>query len=165
MLQISRDEYASEKERTNSLDNKANIFMSAIIAVITIFIPIIPFSKIPEIYISSSKIQIVIATLILSILTSAIGLLIKAFSLLYSSFQLKNYACINIENLNDDYILRQDINISEKGLIEHYNSILKTNIEINNEKAEKIVIGLKYSAISFALLCASSIGLIVLIGG
>ncbi len=43
LLEVSMDEYAKERERTNTIENKANVFISVIIALFTIYIPIIPF--------------------------------------------------------------------------------------------------------------------------
>jgi len=54
MLEISKTEYERERERSNMLDNKASFFLSASIAVLTIFIPIIPFSKIVDFFNSAT---------------------------------------------------------------------------------------------------------------
>ena len=45
-LNVIRDEYTKEIERSNSLDNKAGIFIAAIIAVLTIFVPNIPLLEV-----------------------------------------------------------------------------------------------------------------------
>ena len=78
---------------------------------------------------------------------------------------MKKYKNINIENLNDEETLQFAENQVERGLLKHYNTILSYNIDVNNEKAEKISVGFKYCIFSFAFLCVSTISLIIIIGG
>ena len=56
LLEVSMNEYAKERERTNTIENKANVFISVIIALFTIYIPIIPFSKLFAAYSIFNKI-------------------------------------------------------------------------------------------------------------
>lgn len=74
LLEVSMDEYARERERTNTIENKANVFISVIIALFTIYIPIIPFSKLLTAYSTFSKtgIACVTAVLCVMILSSSI---------------------------------------------------------------------------------------------
>ena len=67
--------------------------------------------------------------------------------------------------LNDEETLQFAENQVERGLLKHYNTILSYNIDVNNEKAEKISVGFKYCIFSFAFLCVSTISLIIIIGG
>lgn len=165
MLEISKNEYERERERSNMLDNKASFFLSASIAVLTIFIPIIPFSKMLNFFISATKVYFSIAIIALCLLLAALILFIISVSNLYSAYNIRQYKNINYENLNDEGILQTKKNQTERGLIKHYNSILIYNATINNEKAKKIQIGLKYSVLSFLLIFVSTITLIILIGG
>lgn len=165
MLQISQNEYERERERSNMLDNKASFFLSASIAVLTIFVPIIPFSKIIDFFYSATKSYTIMAIIALCILFTALVLFIISIYNLYSAYNVQKFKNIEYENLNDDQILQTSKNQTERGLINHYNTILIFNAEVNNKKAKKIQIGLKYSVISFSFIFISTILLIILIGG
>lgn len=164
MLDISRNEYERERERASILDNKASFFISALIAVVTIFIPIIPFAELITFFKTSTKAGIVLATISLCLFLIAIAFLILAIYNLFKGFGLTKYKNINIENLNDEETLQFEENQVKRGLLKHYNTILSYNIDVNNERAKKISIGFKYCIFSFAFLCASTISLIIIIG-
>ncbi len=165
MLDISRNEYERERERASILDNKASFFISALIAVVTIFIPIIPFAELRAFLKNSTKTEIVLATINLCLFLLAIIFFILALYNLYKGFCLKKYKNINIEDLNDEETLQFSENQVKRGLLKHYNTILSYNIDVNNKRAEKISVGFKYSIFSFAFLCISTISLIIIIGG
>ena len=165
MLEISMNEYAMERERSNILDNKANAFISVIIAIFTLYIPIIPFSKLVIAYSQFEKGGIVCLTSTLCVMVASLILMIIAFVNLYSGFKIQPYCRVDFSNLNDITLLQQSENNVKKGLIDHYNYILTNNAEINTKKANKITIGLKYSIIAFALLSISTVALIILLGG
>lgn len=165
MLEISKTEYERERERSNMLDNKASFFLSASIAVLTIFIPIIPFSKIVVFFSSATKVNLSITIIALSLLFSALILFIISVYNLYSAYNIRKYKNINYENLNNEGILQTKRNQTERGLVKHYNSILVYNATVNDEKAIKIQTGLKYSIFSFSFMFVSTILLIILIGG
>lgn len=165
MLEISMDEYSKERERTNTLDNKANAFISVIIAIFTIFIPIVPFSKLAIAYSQFEKIGIVCITTVLCIMFASFVLMIIAFTNLYKGFKIQPFYRVDFGNLNDINLLQCSENDVKKGLIDHYNTILTGNADINTKKATKISVGLKYSIISFVLLSLSTIALIILLGG
>lgn len=165
MLEISKTEYERERERSNMLDNKASFFLSASIAVLTIFIPIIPFSKIVDFFNSATKGYMSIAIIALCLLFAALILFVISVSNLYSAYNVHKFKNINYENLDDDSILQTKKNQTERGLVKHYNGILVYNATVNNEKANKIRTGLKYSVLSFSFIFISTILLIILIGG
>lgn len=164
MLEISKDEYAKERERSNNLDNKANIFISAIIAMVTLYIPIIPFSAIKKTYIRVGKLEVALITISICILGIAFVSLINAFYNLYKAISVKPFHRVNFDNLNDETVLRQYENDVERGLLEHYHTILTENAKINDNKAERLTQGLKFSILSFALMSISTISLIIIIG-
>ena len=149
MLEISMDEYTKERERSNMLDNKANAFISVIIAIFTLYIPIIPFSKLMTAYAQFGKVGITCVTADLCIMVASLVLMIVAFINLYNGFKIQDFYRVEFSNLNDDNFQRQPEDVIKKGLVNHYNKILTGNAEINTKKAEKIAIGLKYSIISF----------------
>ena len=165
MLEISMDEYTKERERSNILDNKANAFISVIIAIFTLYIPIIPFSKLAIAYSQFGKGGIVCVTSALCVMVASLILMIIAFVNLYNGFKIQPYCRVDFSNLNDIALLQHSENDVKKGLIDHYNTILTSNADINTKKSEKIKIGLKYSIIAFALLSISTIALIIMLGG
>lgn len=165
LLEISKNEYGRERERSNMLDNKAGFFLSASIAVLTILIPIIPFSKIIDFFSSATKGYIAMAIIALCLLLTALILFIISIYNLYSAYKVQKFKNINYENLNDKQLLQTQKTQTELGFISHYNTILVFNAEVNNEKAQKIQIGLKYSVLSFSFMFISTIFLIILIGG
>lgn len=165
MLEVSMDEYTKERERSNILDNKANAFISVIIAIFTLYIPIIPFSKLITAYSEFEKIGIVCITIALCLMLVALILMIIAFTNLYKGFKIQPFYRVDFSNLKDTSLLQCSENDVKKGLIDHYNTILTGNADINSKKAEKISIGLRYSIISFVLLSLSTIALIIILGG
>lgn len=164
MLEISKDEYSKERERSTNLDNKANIFLSALIAILALYIPIIPFEKMKNAYMESEKVIIVITTIDICILILACIFLVISFYYLYKVISVKSFLRINFENLNDETILSQSLNDVERGLLNHYNTILIENAKINDDKVKMLVIGIKNSIISFLLLSLATISLLIIIG-
>jgi len=69
---------------------------------------------------------------------------------------------VNFENLNDEQILLQNTNLVERGLLEHYNTILKSNAKMNDDKANRLSISIKYSIIFFLLLNLATIFLLII---
>lgn len=165
LLDVSLDEYAKERERTNTIESKANAFISVIIALFTIYIPIIPFSKLSIAYSTFNKPGVVCLTVTLCVMLLSIILLIFAFANLYKAYKVKGYHRVEFSSLNDDSILVQSENNVKRALVEHYNTILTENAKINTEKAEAVAAGIKYCIIAFALLSLSAITLIIMIGG
>jgi len=165
LLEIMRESYYKEMERTNILDNKTGVFISALIAVITIFMPIIPFDNLITLYKDGAKYQIVGVTCALCGLVVAFILLGIAFFNLYKAISPKSFERVNILNVNKVSKQGTDIRKIEQELIEHYFDICSGNTESNNKKAEKFSLGLKLCMISFFVLCLSVIALNVIIGG
>lgn len=167
LLEVAKDEYAKERERTNALDNKAGIFISAIIAMVTIFIPIIPFDKFISVYTSGSTVRIALLSVIVCVFALAAGYLIVAFYNLYTAFKLKPFSRVRVDCLNDIGILKSDPNETQKGLVDHYCEIIESNQKTNDKKANNVNSGLKYSIIGFSLLALSTVSLIIItnIGG
>ena len=165
LLDVSMDEYAKERERTNTIENKANVFISVIIALFTIYIPIIPFSKLFVAYSTFSKIGIACVTTVLCVMVLSVIFLIIAFVNLYKGYKIKPYLRVEFSSLNDENILAQSENDVKRALIAHYNTIRTGNAEINSEKADAVSVGIKYSILAFALLSLSAIALIIILGG
>lgn len=162
MLDISRSEFMIERERSNNIDNKANIFITIIITLITIYIPIMPLSSLKEIYKQPYNNNVVTATICICFLVlSVISLTICLYNLI-GVISLKPFQRMNFENLNDEQILKASQNEVERGLLDHYNTILTNNVDINDKKADKISLGIKYWIIFFCLLSVSTIILLII---
>ncbi len=164
MLEVSKDEYTKERERTNNLDNKANVFISAMLAIITLYIPIIPFKEIKGVYMHNEKFSLIMVTVSVCVLLLAFAYLSIAFYNLYKAFSLKPFFRVEFENLNDEQLLQQPGNKVERGLINHYNLILNRNADINDNKAKKLSTGIKKCIIGFALLSLATISLLIIVG-
>lgn len=96
MLDVSMDEYAKERERSNILDNKANAFISVIIAVFTLYIPIIPFSKLIAAYSQLGKVGAICVTIALCVMVAALILMIIAFTNLYKGFKIQLFCELSL---------------------------------------------------------------------
>ena len=82
---------------------------------------------------------------------------------LYNTISLKPFKRVRYADLNDEVIQNADVTGVEKGLIDHYITILNDNADINDNKANKLNKGMRYSIISFVLLSLATIGLLVII--
>ena len=165
LLEIMRESYYKEMERTNILDNKTGVFISALIAVITIFMPIIPFDNLITLYKDGAKYQIVGVTCALCGLVVAFILLGIAFFNLYKAISPKTFVKVNISDVNKINPQEADISEIEEDLTHHYYDICSTNADKNGKKAEKFSLGLKLSIFSFLILCFSVIALNIFMGG
>lgn len=163
LLDISRDEYTKEKERTNFIDNKLGIFITAIFAITTIYIPIIPFDKFKNIYTGNEKVIIILATIFILILSISIICLFIALFYFINAITLKPFNRVSHESLIDEENLKCFPNIIEKSLVEYYCGMLENNTNINNTKAKKFSKGLIYVTFFFVLLMVSSIGLLIIV--
>lgn len=165
LLEMARDEYTKERERANALDNKASFFITIIIAVATIFVPIIPFGKIVRFYQKEYCTVKCIATLWLIILLLASIVIIVAFRKLYDAYKLTDYKrpsldCISVES--NHMCSNEQLN---KGLCDHYKTVVDDNYAVNERKCKSISEGLKLCGVGFFMLIVSTIGMIVVVGG
>ena len=113
LLEIAKDEYTKERERTQFLDNKASFFMSAIILVATIFIPVIPFNRFQSVFSDDDTIQKMCLCALCVLLVVAFVLLVMAFRNLYLSYKIKGYERFNVENLS-----KIDVHSQKRDLVE-----------------------------------------------
>lgn len=79
LLESAINEYNREKERSNSLDNKAGVFIAVLITLITVYIQVLPLGEIINAYEKSSKLGA-------SMMTASIVLLVAGVSLVTTSF-------------------------------------------------------------------------------
>ena len=162
LLDVMREEYSKERDRCSSLEKKAEFFITAIIAIITLFIPMLPFDKLIESY-KGVLFRVVLETVMLCAFTYALGCLIYALYLLFQVVKLKKYSRPNLVALKDEDIQIQKEEITANGLLDHFYTIVDSNIKVNNEKVEKIDEALKVCLIGFVLLAFSTIGLLIIL--
>ncbi len=165
LLSEAEDEYARERERSTSLDNKSGAFIAAIIAIITIYVPILPFKDLGNALNKASGISDVMLRISLVLMTIAFSFLGDAFFQFYKGFKLRDYKSVCLENLTDKEMLIADEDVSAEAMIRHYVAIIDHNREVNDEKTKHISFGLKQTVISFLLLSVSTISILLLVGG
>lgn len=161
-LTTMMDEYTKERERGSILDNKSSSLITILIALTTVYIPIIPFNTIISKCRSGSKYELALVflaviMLILSFIISSIS-----FKKLIETVKLQEYRKADIDKICEEDILKCDKDVMEKALCEHYQELIHCNTEINNDKAKKL--GGCFNMISFVffLLLASTVILKIL---
>ena len=147
-----------------NLDTKASAFMTAIILILTLFVPIIPFNALQTVFIKGADWQKgVVCTLSIPLIT-ALGLLALAFKNLYNGYKPRRIYRFEIKNAKDISLLKTQQNIMEKALCDHYCELIEENITVNNDKADKIATGLKLSSIGFLILAVIAMILVTCVG-
>ena len=165
LLEMAKDEYAKERERANALDNKASFFITVIVAVATIFVPIIPFGKLVSLYRKGGCTQKCITSVLLVLIVVAVGYLIKAFIKLYDAYKLTDYMRPSLECISAEGNHTAPNDELNKGLCDHYKTVVDDNITVNGKKCNSIAEGIKACGIGLLLLIISTVGLIITIGG
>ena len=164
LLESAKDEYTKERERSSILDGKAAHFMTAILLVATIFIPINPFDKVVSVFQGSDCIVICATLLLLFILAVSFAILAYAFKRLYDAYAIREYLRFELENTDVEYRVKPN-NIIASALCDHDRGIVENNIKVNNKKVEAVNKGVKACGIGFLLLSVSTICLKIVIGG
>ena len=167
LLPILEEEYRQEKARTDRIDNKAMALLTIIIALITVYVPIFPFEKFGEFYSNSTMCCIVpyIFSLFLLLGVIAIFLAIRSAKKLTEVYKPTEFQAINIKLLNSNEKLSYNPPTQfQLEVIDHYQSIILANSEINSQKAKVLCDQFKNVILIFALLSASAIGAIICIG-
>ena len=165
LLDCVRDEYEKERDRMQNLDNKASWLMYAILVIMTIFVPVIPFSKFQHIFTQGADWQRGIIYIFSIPLIASLVLLMLAFRRLYQTYSPKTIFRFDIKNATnpDCQVLSQ--NDMEIALCAHYRDAIKENIKTNNKKAEGIHVGLQLAFWGFFTLAIIAVILVICIGG
>ena len=165
LLEMVRDECAKEQERGNNLDNKSGFFITVILAVATIFVPIIPLEKILSVYQFGVCVQKCCISVMLFCVIISFLLLIGAFRSLYEAYKLTDYMHPDLSIIDNEgyHILHPDR--IEKGLCDHYKTIVCFNRDVNNRKCDAITLGIKMCSVGFVILIVSTVGMKIIIGG
>ena len=142
VLEILKTEYILESERTKAIEKKANIFLSLLIAIISLTVPNIPLNKIKSTLTNLDCINLIQVTVIVGCLLLFLSLIfaILAFHYLTKIIKLKTKNRVDFIKI----IKKADDKNLYKGLFNHYSQILKINIKENNKTAETFNNGEKY---------------------
>lgn len=97
LLESGINEYEREKSRSDSLDNKAGVFLAAIIALITVYIQVVPFGSVIHAYMKANKVGVALLTVSLVLLTIGLIIIATSFYCFYKAISLKNYQRDNIK--------------------------------------------------------------------
>lgn len=128
-----QDEYSKERERSCNLDNKAGLFATIIIAIITLHMQIIPLSEIVPAYIKATKWQCTALTIILGIMGLGLSCFVAAFVDIYRAIKVKPFNRVNFDNLTSVELLAADPNKTAEAMIRHYRQIVaETNVKIRS---------------------------------
>jgi hypothetical protein len=127
-LPVFIDEYSKECDRKKVIENKINALLTIEIAILTVFIPILPFGSIKTYLFNNYNGVTIAATVACVLLGISIVMIAVAFGILISAVSIKTYSKVDIEKLDSEDNLRQDANSVEKGLCDHNNNNL---LEIN----------------------------------
>lgn len=158
LLELVRDEYSKERDRTRILDGKAAHFMTAIILVITVFIPITPFEEIKKVFLLSNDMWVVKCIMINMCILYVIGIamLIYAFKRLLIAYNVTEFERFDVDNSAESY--RQiNKNAIESALCDNYINIVRENTQVNDNKVKNIKKGVLFCSIGVMIMALSTI--------
>lgn len=166
-LPILQSEYEQERARTDRIDNKAMALLTIIIALITVYVPIFPFDKLAELYLTGRDCPtlLIIISVFLLLAVVAIILAIHSAKKLIDIYKPKEYQAVNIELLSSTEKL--SLNPATKfqmELIDHYQAIIIGNSKINSDKSNMLSKQFLKAIIIFGLLSVSAVGTLICIG-
>lgn len=150
MLTTIRQEYETENDRKKTLDTKASTFINVNIALLTIFIPLIPFMELQSFFDKSSGVEKSVAIIGLIMLGVSIVLLLVSFVILVYVAGISGYRRVQLDDIlklssNEE---QRDISCVKQTLVAHYHQILRGTIDdegnykINTSRADKIQLGI-----------------------
>lgn len=165
-LPIVENEYELERVRSEQLDNKAIALLTIIIALITVYVPILPLDKFVSFYCKSRTCMTIPIIFSVFVLVGIIAISISIYSAykLIEVYKTKEYQAVGIEgfNSNKKMAYRQASRLQLE-LIDHYQAIILVNSGINSQKAEILGKQFRNIIIIFALLTISAIGTLIFI--
>ena len=164
MLTTIRQEYETENDRKKTLDT-ASTFITVNIALLTIFIPLIPFMKLQSFFDESSGIEKSVAIIGLIMLGVSIVLLLASFVILVYAAGISGYRRVQLDSIlnlssNEE---QRDVSCVKQTLVAHYHQILRGTIDdegnykINTGRADKIQLGIILMVIGYVVLFISTI--------
>ena len=165
MLTTIRQEYEIENDRKKTLDTKASTFITVNIALLTIFIPLIPFMELQSFFDKLSGVEKSVAIIGLIMLGVSIVLLLVSFVILVYVAGISGYRRVQLDDIlklssNEE---QRDISCVKQTLVAHYRQILRGTIDdegnykINTGRADKIQLGIILMVIGYVILFISTI--------
>lgn len=165
MLEIIRQEYEVENDRKKILDTKAYTFITVNIALLTIFIPLIPFMDLSAFFARANEALKVIAIVGLIILGISILFLLISFIILVNVAGISGYGRVHLDSIlslstNEE---QRDVSCVKQTLVAHYHQLLRGTIDdegnykINTKRADKIQLGIILTVIGYVGLFLSTI--------
>lgn len=156
-LPTMADEYTKERERAGILDNKSISLITILIALLTVYIPLIPFEIIYSTYLNGSKNKFALVFLAVIMLIVAFVITAISFTKLIKTIKLQEYRKADIDMICKEDYLKCDKDIMEKALCEHYRELIHYNSKINENKAKNLSGCFSMVSIVFFLLLVSTV--------
>lgn len=156
-LPIFIDEYTKECDRKTTIENKVISLVTIEIAILTIFMPIIPFDSINKYLFRMSNPLCIWATVACVLLVLSVIMMVISFGVLMSAMNIQTYSKVEIEILGKEDTLTKCANSLEKALCNHYKELILTNSVVNDKKVKKYEIGLPLTIVSFLCLLLGTI--------
>jgi hypothetical protein len=144
ILDILREEYKLERDRTRQIENKGKIFLTLMMGFATFVTPYIPLKEIVEILYSNNCLKVSISILGILIILGAVCCFGIAFKNLSRAISLKTSNRVDIERITSDSNKTTEDPELQKKLTRHFVKILETNINYNNKTADDVKLGIKY---------------------
>lgn len=156
-LPTMADEYTKERERGSILDNKSSSLITILIALITVYVPIIPFNTIISTCLNGSKGELALTLLAVIMIISTFVITAISFNKLIKTVKLQEYRKADIDMICKEENLKCDKDAMEKALCEHYQELIHFNSKINNDKAKNLGGCFNMVTIVFFLLLVSTV--------
>lgn len=165
--------YQVENERKRTLDAKAGAFIMVDIAILTIYIPLLPFAQMISFFQQASTYRKVGAIISLAALAVGIVCLIGAFIWLARGYSNKQYQYLNVDSIltMSNSMEYYDKGTVETGMVSHYHKILRGtidepgNMKLNEDRARLIQRGITTTVVGFGFISLATIAVRIIIGG
>lgn len=152
-LDIALKEYAHEEDRAKNIDNRAGVLISALVVLLTFYLPNISLKEILALPCLSVLPSIVLICYALALISTVVCL-----SSLMRTISVKQYHRFESSSLsNSDYYQREK-SIVECALAQKVASMTDNNIESNNQKVKFYSWGI---CSLIAVVCFISISLVI----
>ncbi|HIW15878.1 MAG TPA: hypothetical protein H9689_00280 [Firmicutes bacterium] len=165
-LSILESEYQQEKVIADRIDNKSIALVTIILALITVYIPLIKYKELIKIFFSCDN-CLLFAFCLLFTFVGAFALCLAIYTVvkLVSIYRPQNYSAVNIEALDNNELLAvAPATRFQMELISHYKEIILSNSKVNSDKAHVLQKQAKNTILVFLLFSIYAIGTQICIG-
>lgn len=168
-----KNEYIIENERENKIATKASAFITVVVAIITLYIPLVPFDNMIKYFQAEhSCVEMCLTILFLLLLVAGLILLMIAFGFFIKAYGVKGHNRVETNDLltiaNQNEQTKMEDQVS-RDLVVHYHKILcgfdgkAGNMDINTKSAEANQRGITFTVIGFVILSIATIALRIMI--